>query len=76
MYWKRGKNHIKNSSINSVEGPVYLTETHWFFLWKKRELHLIGQNGTVFGSKKSSKKLSLRGICEQIVQCLQNNFHI
>jgi hypothetical protein len=29
-----------------------------------------------FASKKSSKKLFLRGICEQIVQRLQNNFHI
>lgn len=55
----------------SVEGPLYLTETHWFFLWENRKLRHNGQNGTDFASKKSSKKLFLRGIWDPLVLSLE-----
>ncbi len=55
----------------SVEGPIYLTETHWFFLWKNKEQHHNAQKGRDFASKKSSKKLFLRGIWDPLVLSLE-----
>jgi hypothetical protein len=57
----------------SIEGPVYLTETYWFFLSKNRELHHNGQNRRVFASKKSSKKLFLRDIWGPLVLSLEKH---
>jgi hypothetical protein len=55
----------------SVEDPIYLTETHWFFLWKNKEQRHNGQNRRDFASKKSSKKMFLRGIWDPLVLPLE-----